>query len=175
MAGEEDFARYVEAVLPRLVEVGSTGAFLWCFADYAEELWDRPPCDPGGARHERHFGLVRPDGSLKPHAEVIRRFADNGPTIQPASKVVTLDVTPDEYYRDPWHHAPAAVPAVSVGTHNDIATQSPGGPRLLAVERSGDGAAAELLRDPAGSPPSEGEVARASIESAPRSVLVDTV
>jgi hypothetical protein len=33
----------------------------------------RPPCDE--ARHERHFGLVRPDGSLKPHAEAIRRFA----------------------------------------------------------------------------------------------------
>ena len=75
MAGEEEFARYVGEVLPRLVEVGATGAFLWCFADYAEDLWDRPPCDPGGAMHERHFGLVRPDGSLKPHADVMRSFA----------------------------------------------------------------------------------------------------
>ena len=55
--------------------VGATGALLWCFADYAEQLWDRPPLDPGGAIHERHFGLVRPDGTLKPHAEVVRRFA----------------------------------------------------------------------------------------------------
>ncbi|HLF42486.1 MAG TPA: glycoside hydrolase family 2 TIM barrel-domain containing protein [Acidimicrobiia bacterium] len=105
MAGEAVFADYVGEVLPRLVEVGSTGAFLWCFADYAEHLWDRPPCDPDGARHERHFGLVRPDGSLKPHAEVIRRFAETRPTVQEAAKTVTLDVTPDQYYQDPWGHA----------------------------------------------------------------------
>ncbi|MEX2250936.1 MAG: cellulase family glycosylhydrolase [Acidimicrobiia bacterium] len=105
MAGEAAFADYVGEVLPRLVEVGSTGAFLWCFADYAEDLWDRPPCDPGGAKHERHFGLVRPDGSLKPHADVIRRFSQSRPAIQSAVKKVTLDVTVDEYYQDPWHHA----------------------------------------------------------------------
>ncbi|HEY6627721.1 MAG TPA: cellulase family glycosylhydrolase [Acidimicrobiia bacterium] len=105
MAGEGPFADYVGEVLPRLVDVGSTGAFLWCFADYAEDLWDRPPCDPGGAKHERHFGLVRPDGSLKPHTEVIRRFADSQPIVQQAAKTVTLDITPDEYYADPWGHA----------------------------------------------------------------------
>ena len=66
-ASEEQLAAYVAAVLPRLVEAGATGAMLWCFADYAEALWDRPPCDE--AQHERFFGLVRPDGSLKPHAE----------------------------------------------------------------------------------------------------------
>ena len=66
MAGEEAFAEYVGSVLPRLVDVGASGAFMWCFADYHPDLWDRPPCDDGGAKHERHFGLVRPDGSLKP-------------------------------------------------------------------------------------------------------------
>ena len=105
MAGEEGFAEYVGQVLPRLVDVGSTGAFMWCFADYAEDLWDRPPCDPGGARHERHFGLVRPDGSLKAHAEPIRRFADTNSMVQAPAKTVTLDVTPDEYYQDPAGHA----------------------------------------------------------------------
>ena len=105
MAGEEGFAEYVGRVLPRLVEVGSTGAFMWCFADYAEDLWDRPPCDSGGAKHERHFGLVRPDGSLKPHAEVIRRFAASGPRVQIPDKTVALDVTPAEYYEDPAGHA----------------------------------------------------------------------
>ncbi len=105
MAGEEAFAGYVGEVLPRLVEVGSTGALLWCFADYAEELWDRPPCDPAGAIHERHFGLVRPDGSPKPHAEVLRRFKETGPRVQPAARKVPLDVTPDEYYTDPEGHA----------------------------------------------------------------------
>jgi endo-1,4-beta-mannosidase len=105
MAGEEAFADYVAQVLPRLVDVGSTGALMWCFADYHPNLWDRPPCDDGGAKHERHFGLVRPDGSLKPHTEAIRRFAATGPTIRAPAKTLFLDVTPDEYYQDPGAHA----------------------------------------------------------------------
>ena len=79
MASEEDLAAFVGAVLPKLVEVGATGAMLWCYADYIEALWDKPPCDE--ARHERFFGLVRPDGSLKPHAEVIKRFAQTNPVV----------------------------------------------------------------------------------------------
>ncbi len=105
MAGEEAFAEYVGQVLPRLVEVGSPGAMLWCFADYAEDLWDRPPCDDGGAKHERHFGLVRPDGTPKPHVETMRRFAANSPTVTPPTKTVELDITPDEYYEAPADHA----------------------------------------------------------------------
>ena len=105
MAGERALADYIAEVLPKLVEVGSTGSFLWCFADYSDELWDRPPCDPGGAKHERHFGLVRPDGSLKPHAEVIKQFVATGPTVQAPTRKVTLDVTPEEYYQNPAGHA----------------------------------------------------------------------
>lgn len=106
MAGEEVFADYVAGTLPKLVEVGATGAFLWCYADYAPELWDRPPCDDGGARHERHFGLVRPDGTLKPHAAVISEFAAGQPTVlSEPERSVTLDITPDEYYADPQRHA----------------------------------------------------------------------
>ncbi len=105
MAGEEAFAEYVAQVLPRLVDVGATGAFMWCFADYHPDLWGRPPCDENGAKHERHFGLVRPDGTLKPHAEVIRRFAATAPTIGPAVRAVALDLSPDQYYQDPATHA----------------------------------------------------------------------
>jgi hypothetical protein len=79
MASEEDLATYIEEVLPR------------------------PPCS--GSIHERFFGLVRPDGSLKPHAEVLRRFAATNPTVRPARRTVTLDITPDEYYREPHIHA----------------------------------------------------------------------
>jgi endo-1,4-beta-mannosidase len=104
MAGEEEFAQYVGQVLPKLVEVGATGAMLWCYADYVEALWDKPPCDPNGAKHERHFGLVRPDGSLKPHAEVIKRFAATQPTVQAAQRTAKLTVTPEAYYRDPTTH-----------------------------------------------------------------------
>ncbi len=102
MASEEDLSLYLEQVLPRLVDVGATGAMLWCFADYAPELWNRPPCDE--YIHERFFGLVRPDGSLKPHAEVVRRFNATQPMVKPAVKTVTLDITPDEYYANPAHH-----------------------------------------------------------------------
>jgi endo-1,4-beta-mannosidase len=101
MAGEDALAEHVKAVLPKLVEVGATGALLWCFADYDEHLWDRPPCDPHGAIHERHFGLVRPDGTLKPHAEVVRRFAATHPVVEPARRTVALGVDRDDYYTDP--------------------------------------------------------------------------
>jgi hypothetical protein len=101
MAGEEALAEHVAAVLPNLVDVGATGALLWCFADYAEHLWDRPPCDPHGAIHERHFGLVRPDGTLKPHAEVVRRFAATRPVVEPSRRTVELGMSGDEYYADP--------------------------------------------------------------------------
>jgi endo-1,4-beta-mannosidase len=102
MASEHDLAEYIEAVLPRLVEVGATGAMVWCFADYHESLWGKPPCS--GSKHERFFGLVRPDGSLKPHAEVLKTFAASKPTVQPAQRTLTLDITPDEYYADPSYH-----------------------------------------------------------------------
>lgn len=99
MASEEEFAEYVAQVLPRLVEIGSLGAMLWCYADYIEELWDKPPCEE--AKHERFFGLVRPDGSLKPHAEVIRKFAATNPVVNTNPRKLALDVTPDQYYEAP--------------------------------------------------------------------------
>lgn len=79
------------------------GAMLWCYADYIPELYDRPPCLE--AHHERFFGLVRPDGSLKPHAEVIKHFAATQPKLQPARRAVTLDISPEVYYYDPLTHA----------------------------------------------------------------------
>jgi hypothetical protein len=91
------------AVLPRLVDVGATGALLWCSADYAPELWDRPPCD--AVKHERHFGLVRPNGSLKPHAEVIRRCAALRPTVkQEVVRRVELPGDADRFYQAPHEH-----------------------------------------------------------------------
>jgi endo-1,4-beta-mannosidase len=103
MASEEALVTYIEQVLPRLVEVGALGAVIWCYADYAPRLYDRPPCDESW--HERFFGLVRPDGSLKPHAEVLKRFAATKPTVQPASRQVILDVSAEAYYLEPLAHA----------------------------------------------------------------------
>ncbi len=103
MAAEDAMAAYLEKVLPNLVKVGATGAMLWCFADYVPELWNRPPCEE--ARHERFFGLVRPDGSLKPHAKVIQAFAATQPTVQPAAWTVNLGMTPEDYYQAPIQNA----------------------------------------------------------------------
>jgi endo-1,4-beta-mannosidase len=99
MLAEDELATYLEEVLPRLVEIGAVGALPWCFADYDESLWKRPPLDH--AWHERYFGLVRPDGSLKPHAEVIKRFAATNPTVRPPSPRARIAVTGREYYGDP--------------------------------------------------------------------------
>jgi endo-1,4-beta-mannosidase len=98
MLSEEALAEHIAQVLPRLVEVGATGALLWCFADYAESIWDRPPCDT--KLHERHFGLVRPDGTLKPHAEVVRRFIATGPRIAEPSARARIEVDGDDLYAD---------------------------------------------------------------------------
>ena len=99
MLAEEDLAAHLDAVLLRLVEVGALGALLWCYADYHPDLWDGPPCDT--KLHERHFGLVRPDGSLKPHAEVVRRFIASGPSVAAPSRRARLDITGDAFYADP--------------------------------------------------------------------------
>jgi endo-1,4-beta-mannosidase len=104
MASEEALAEYLAAVLPRLVDVGATGALLWCYADYATEIWDRPPCRD--VHHERFFGLVRPDGSLKPHAQVLRDFAATQPVVRPDPPVRLT--APADYYADPGRHAQAA-------------------------------------------------------------------
>jgi endo-1,4-beta-mannosidase len=104
MAGEQAFADHLELVLHNLVEVGSLGAMLWCFSDYVPELWNQPPCDQ--SIHERFFGLVRPDGSLKPHAKVMQRFAAQSPMVVSAPrKTVQLDLSPQTFYQDPRGHA----------------------------------------------------------------------
>ncbi|KAJ4460732.1 hypothetical protein PAPYR_2965 [Paratrimastix pyriformis] len=39
MASQQDFANFLELVLPLLVRVGARGAMLWRFADYAQDLY----------------------------------------------------------------------------------------------------------------------------------------
>ncbi|MFT3892814.1 MAG: cellulase family glycosylhydrolase [Anaerolineales bacterium] len=102
MASEEDFAEYISQVLPNLQHSGATGAMLWCFADYVQDLWELPPCQ--NARHERWFGLIRPDGSLKPHAKVIQEFAKTNPQVQPIPEYAKLTIDPDEFYNEPLPH-----------------------------------------------------------------------
>jgi len=99
MASEEDFAEFLQLTIPKLQDSGATGAMLWCYADYIPELWDKPPCQ--NAVHERFFGLVRPDGSLKPHAKVIQEFAKTNPQVKPIPEYAKLTVNADEFYKEP--------------------------------------------------------------------------
>lgn len=102
MASEEDLAEFLRLTLPKLQDSGATGAMIWCYADYVPELWNVPPCDE--ARHERFFGMVRPDGSLKPHAKVMRDFAATGPQVRPLPDYAKLAVDPETFYGDPRRH-----------------------------------------------------------------------
>ena len=113
MLSEQALADHLAEVLPRLVEVGATGAMIWCYADYHEDLWGRPPCDH--QRHERHFGLVRPDGSLKPHAEVIREFIAAAPVIREPSARARIEVDGEAFYRDPAAALPSLYAAFKEG------------------------------------------------------------
>jgi hypothetical protein len=106
LASEEDAATYYATVLDRLWQVGAMGALAWDYADYAPELWNRPPLDD--APRERTFGLVRSDGSLKPAADVFRRFAHElasggleGRLGAHGAGKPELHVHPDTYYEDP--------------------------------------------------------------------------
>ena len=104
LASEEDGAAYYAAVLDRLVRTGAAGAYAWCYADYAPQLFSRPPLDT--AIRERSFGLVRADRSEKPAAQVfrdVRRARDEGRLPMGAVPTV-LDVSPNEYYTDPGTH-----------------------------------------------------------------------
>lgn len=99
MASEEDFAEFLSLTIPKLQHSGATGAMLWCYADYIPELWNVPPCQ--NAVHERFFGLVRPDGSLKPHAKVIQEFAKTKPMVQPIPEYARIEINADEFYKEP--------------------------------------------------------------------------
>jgi len=102
MASEEDFAEFLRLTIPKLQDSGATGAMLWCYADYIPELWNLPPCQ--NAVHERFFGLVRSDGSLKPHAKVIQEFAKTKPQVKPIPDYAKILVNSDEFYKDPSSH-----------------------------------------------------------------------
>ena len=99
MASEEDFAEFLSLTIPKLQDSGATGAMLWCYADYIPELWDLPPCQ--NAVHERFFGLVRPDGSLKPHARVVQEFSKTRPQVKPIPDYAKFKVDADEFYANP--------------------------------------------------------------------------
>jgi endo-1,4-beta-mannosidase len=103
-ASDEDGAAYYTGVLERLHALGCIGAFAWCFGDYAEHLWVRPPCDL--QKHERFFGLYRADGTLKRMGRVVREFAAIAPIVREPMTRPDLALSPHAFYADPEGHLP---------------------------------------------------------------------
>ena len=99
--GEEQAASYTRRALSALRGSGASGAMLWCYADYAEAIWDQPPLDL--AVHERSFGLWRADASPKPAVEAVRAFS-RGATAHTADVLpedaTWIDVDPGSFYGD---------------------------------------------------------------------------
>ncbi|WP_457742007.1 glycoside hydrolase 5 family protein [Thermococcus sp.] len=96
LVNEKEAARWLEKTLRLIKAVGSIGAVYWNFSDYYPALWRRPPFDR--AIHERFFGLFREDGSPKPGALVMKKFAEE--QCDPEGIGVKLNV-PDDYYSNP--------------------------------------------------------------------------
>jgi endo-1,4-beta-mannosidase len=102
---EEAAASYVGRALEALLVSGTTGAMLWCFSDYAEAIWERPPLDL--AVHERSFGLWRADASPKPSVAVIEAFAarrESLPLLVAESTFIDIDTA--TFYRAPGVELP---------------------------------------------------------------------
>jgi hypothetical protein len=76
---EEEMATYCTEVLDRLQRRGALGAFWWNWADYAAELDNTPPFDR--AKHELTFGIIRSDGTDKPVAGALKRFAQENRSV----------------------------------------------------------------------------------------------
>jgi len=90
---EDEMAAYCYEVLDRLQRRGALGAFWWNWADYAPELANTPPFDR--ARHEMTFGIIRNDGTLKPVALTLQRFAREGRSVVPTPAPIVRE---EEWY-----------------------------------------------------------------------------
>ena len=104
LASEEEGGEYYRQVTERLIDTGAAGAYAWCYPDYDESLFERPPLKI--TVRERTFGIVRADGKEKPAADVfrqLRRRRDAGKLVRGTVPRV-LDVSADEYYRTPTAH-----------------------------------------------------------------------
>ncbi len=68
---DEEIAKFLRVALTTVLANGASGAIIWCFADFDKE--DEPPYlwKP----FELRFGVVNPNGNLKPQASVVKEFA----------------------------------------------------------------------------------------------------
>jgi endo-1,4-beta-mannosidase len=98
LLAEDAAAQFTGRALDALRDSGMTGAMLWCYGDYTNELWDRPPLDQ--AIHERSFGLWQSDYSGKPALAEVKKAA-GWERIQPAGQLDWIDLSVDDFYKNP--------------------------------------------------------------------------
>lgn len=94
---EDDAAHYTDRVLGGLREAGCTGGMLWCYADYAPDIWTTPPLDE--SVHERSFGLWRSDGSPKPAVAAVWEHRDAERLEPPGEN--WIDIDPGRFWERP--------------------------------------------------------------------------
>lgn len=94
---EQDAASYTQRALKALHRCGSTGAMLWCYADYETKIWHETPFDE--SVHERFFGLWRPGAQAKPVVTVLREF--EGKSRLAAQSSPWIDIDPEQFYAQP--------------------------------------------------------------------------
>jgi len=98
LVSEDEAEIFYDRTLSFIRDFNFKGAFLWCFADYAESLWNLPPFDKN--IHERFFGIFRDDGSPKRSLDAIRRFvSQKKETVEVA--LDWIDINSEDYYEKP--------------------------------------------------------------------------
>ena len=103
LTSERAAVDYAQEMLSALVAVGAVGALVGNYSDFDAELFETPPFDTHV--QERYRGLWRADGTLKPHGQVIRQFANSNPAIQhPATRRAHVDVSVNTFYESPLNH-----------------------------------------------------------------------
>jgi len=98
---EAEAALFTRRALAALHRFGFVGGMLWCYGDYAPELWCTPPLD--AAIHERSFGLWRHDYTAKPALAEIRHVAGREPCAWHDTQE-WIDIAADEFYTHPQAH-----------------------------------------------------------------------
>ena len=98
---EEEAALFTPRALTALHRFGFLGAFLWCYGDYARELWHTPPLDE--ATHERTFGLWRHDYLAKPAVAEVGCFAGYKRCVWHDAQR-WIDIVPETFYTNPHAH-----------------------------------------------------------------------
>jgi hypothetical protein len=94
---ESAAARYTDRVLTGLQRSGCTGAMLWCYADYAPDIWASPPLDESA--HERSFGLWRADATPKPAVAAVD--AHRGVSRLDPPDTGWIDIDQERYWERP--------------------------------------------------------------------------